>query len=331
MSGLSDLVSEAIEHGARSLDDPSQEQILTALRRGRVRRRIRQAILSIGVILFVTGLAVPVAFLSGLRPPSGTVATPTPASSPSIGPSVVPPAGTTPLPNEPTLFVPATHREGESVVMPVTFPDGTTAEIRYPPGLKLAEMGVAPNTYGDLGGYCGGNLLVRPYDAKGEIFEGEAPLAVFEGAEGRRVGLWPGAKGWPSDYLVFQFGGWQVLVPCIPSSERARDEAAQWAALLGGHETAEGFLVLSSAPPLVLAGDADGPELFFGVGDQFLTFEVARECSGEDVYRAADYARWCLSDGARWLTIKSYGDDSSFTNAVIEGLQVGNPRVAEDS
>jgi hypothetical protein len=42
-------------------------------------------------------------------------------------------------------FVPATRLEGDLRVMPVTFPDGTTAEVVYPSGLQLAELGVRPS------------------------------------------------------------------------------------------------------------------------------------------------------------------------------------------
>ena len=45
-------------------------------------------------------------------------------------------------------FVPSTHVEGGSVVMPITFPDGTTAELVYPPELDLSGMRVQPYSSG---------------------------------------------------------------------------------------------------------------------------------------------------------------------------------------
>src|SRR5687767_5790782 len=39
-------------------------------------------------------------------------------------------------------FVPSTTREGGRTVLPITFPDGTTAELTYPKSLDLARMGV---------------------------------------------------------------------------------------------------------------------------------------------------------------------------------------------
>ena len=41
-------------------------------------------------------------------------------------------------------FVPATRAEGDSVVLPVTFTDGTSAELVYPRRLGIAALGVAP-------------------------------------------------------------------------------------------------------------------------------------------------------------------------------------------
>lgn len=47
-------------------------------------------------------------------------------------------------------FVPAIQREGNRVVLPVTFPDGTSAELVYPPELEIAELGVFPYTSGSF-------------------------------------------------------------------------------------------------------------------------------------------------------------------------------------
>ena len=41
-------------------------------------------------------------------------------------------------------FIPPTHRDGDRVVMPLTFPDGTRVTLTYPPELAIAELGVRP-------------------------------------------------------------------------------------------------------------------------------------------------------------------------------------------
>jgi hypothetical protein len=43
---------------------------------------------------------------------------------------------------EETRFVPPTYAEGDRVVMPVFFPDGSTAELTYPASLDLASLGL---------------------------------------------------------------------------------------------------------------------------------------------------------------------------------------------
>jgi hypothetical protein len=62
-----------------------------------------------------------------------------------------PVASTSPTPLEEDVpsvdrFLPPTYEEGRKVVMPVTFPDGTTAEILYPPDLDLAGTNIQPYT-----------------------------------------------------------------------------------------------------------------------------------------------------------------------------------------
>ena len=47
-------------------------------------------------------------------------------------------------------FVPGTYREGDRVVLPITFPDGTSAELVYSAELEIAELGVFPYTSGTL-------------------------------------------------------------------------------------------------------------------------------------------------------------------------------------
>jgi hypothetical protein len=48
-------------------------------------------------------------------------------------------------------FIPPTHRDGDRVVMPLTFPDGTRVTIAYPPQLAIAELSVRPYGSATLG------------------------------------------------------------------------------------------------------------------------------------------------------------------------------------
>ena len=57
-------------------------------------------------------------------------------------------------------FIPPTQREGSNAVLPVVFADGSSAELVYPPRLKLAELGVQPAT--SVGIYKGKSRFVHP-------------------------------------------------------------------------------------------------------------------------------------------------------------------------
>jgi len=41
-------------------------------------------------------------------------------------------------------FIPETRIEGSRIILPVTFPDGSTAELAYPDSLDIAGMGARP-------------------------------------------------------------------------------------------------------------------------------------------------------------------------------------------
>jgi hypothetical protein len=97
------------------------------------RRPVRWILYGIGyVAVLAAAIFLPLRLLAPLRP----------AAVPVPGPSV------TAEPSMPAAFVPPTYREGNSVVLPVTFPDGSAAELVYPSDLDLASMGVRPYIVG---------------------------------------------------------------------------------------------------------------------------------------------------------------------------------------
>lgn len=93
----------------------------------------------------------------------------------------------------PAAFVPPTYRE-DSVVLPVTFPDGSAAELVYPSDLDLASMGVRPYIVG-----CGRdfNFFYR-HDPKGTWYDGDRPLETYTGAEQAKSPCGRAGKAWTS-------------------------------------------------------------------------------------------------------------------------------------
>ena len=60
--------------------------------------------------------------------------------------------------------------------MPVTFPDGTTAELLYAPDLALEELSVYPDAFAKGGpSACGLAVYATRYDPHGVWIRGDAP------------------------------------------------------------------------------------------------------------------------------------------------------------
>ncbi|HZB04566.1 MAG TPA: hypothetical protein VE737_09645 [Actinomycetota bacterium] len=284
------------------------------------RRPARWILYGTGYVgVLAAALFLPLRLLAPLRPAAGPVP----------GPTV------TPEPPGPTAFVPPTYREGHSVVMPVTFPDGSTAELFYRPELDLASMGVRPYAAGCQRDF---NLFYR-HDPRGAEYGPEGPLTTYRGAGGSEVTLWKGRQG-VDLYLRFQFEDWTVLMYDYANglSDRQRAACAQ---ALHGRQTNEGFLVLSipDPPPTITSLAEAGQhlsrsELMFGDLDPGLLLFPGR-CQPSPEDRAIDrtngdpetFASWC--DPIASMTVHVYDDqDPDFIRAVRRGLEFRNVHLA---
>jgi hypothetical protein len=240
-------------------------------------------------------------------------------------------------------FTPPTRREGAVTVLPLVFPDGTTAELRYPPALDLAGSGVWPTISGALGNDPGtGRDLVFTYGDAAGLAAGPAPVACYRGPGGGQVELWrtqdPDIRYW----LLFRFGAWTVaLWDGNAGRLLSHLERAAWARSLVGHETGSGWLRLRGRRPLRLGAEHDGDvRLRLGdldpravllwpvrcrpprrpgtvtIGGHAVAVEVGREW----------FASWCLPDAP--MAVHAHDADGTFGRAVIQGLQVRDVRHA---
>jgi hypothetical protein len=250
-------------------------------------------------------------------------------------------------------FVPPTYREGGRVVLPITFPDGSRAELLYPPELEIAQLGVFPYTSGTL-------RRISPTPARGDSVardfvihygdldallvsrnEGKPPrlLAQYEGGDGQTVGLWDFGWNDTAHYLGFQFGRWAVLVYDYIAEGAAMTEAerASWAASFAGRKTDEAFLLLEGSGPLRLArvGEHAGPRLTFSAGEPTRALLLfPGECrphpdqtllvDGTRVQWHGRFASWCLSGS---MNVHAEGS-RDFIGALIRGLEVRNVAIA---
>lgn len=236
----------------------------------------------------------------------------------------------------PPPFVPRTYREGETVVMPVTFPDGSTAEVVYSRELDLASRGVRPYTWALLEtsyGSLGRDFRIDPGRLE-DVWRGD-PIRDYEGADGVSVPFMRDVGGDGMDYLAFGFGSWTVSVYDYPvgGARMTEEERSIWARSLTGHETEDGFLLLQARPPLRLARAGEYPspmELWLGGPDGGVEIWPVERCSPKQRFeRSAGYASWCDPEARMYVGVQG---DKEFVDAVLaSGVRVRNVVLARTS
>lgn len=229
------------------------------------------------------------------------------------------------------------------MVLPVVFPDGSTAELRSPPELDLASVGVWPRTSGALGkdAATGRDLLIVYGNAEG-LTAGTAPVACYQGADRGQVELWQARDPEVGFWLLFRFGAWTVaLWDGNAGRLMGHQDRAVWARSLVGRQTKGGWLVLSGKRPLRLGAEHDG-DVQLQLGDlsprAVLLWPV--QCASRrrpDTTMIGGHAV-DLDVGSQWfasyclpkapMEVHVHDSDGSFGQAVIEGLQVRNVRHA---
>jgi hypothetical protein len=204
----------------------------------------------------------------------------------------------------PAIFVPPTQRNGERVVMPLTFPDGTRITLAYPPELAIAELGVRP--------YGSGTL------------RGDSPHPGRSDLVGRDFVIHYGAAELRPRSLGVELGRWTVEIYDYGAGDPAAmtdAERRSFRSSLHGRETADGFLVLEANPPLTLAeaNEHAGPALEFGLSKRapWLLLALAR-CGPRAESDSPGFSSWCLSDS---IVAHAYGG-RRFRAAAAEGIEL---------
>jgi hypothetical protein len=312
------IVRGLVHRTAQEIEAPSGGA-KAAIERARAHRRLRIAGVLMGSLVATAALLLPLLALLELRdrPASVRRATPTPAPSPSTEISVAPPEGPGPFHGKP-------YREGASLVMPITFPDGTTAEVVYPTTLELGTEYVWPGAFvqgGPRG--CYEEIHFSRSEIVGNFTSSGPPLAVFEGIHGDPVALWSG-KRWlqPLDVLAFDFGDWVAMVFCQVDDV---DTLSTLAGSLDGHPTPDGLFVVTPRPPIRLVdrGFQVGPRVTLDSGrTPLLLVELTVSgCSPSP----AEIVQGSSVDGCFHGGIGLYAQGNhEFLKAVSEGLQVRN-------
>lgn len=231
---------------------------------GRGRRRW----VGIGVVLAL--LAICIVSLLASRD-----AEPEQVPSPTAAPVPGPIRSLTRIEGAPNVVRAPAKVKGGDEVIPVVFPDGRHADVRYPAELRLNELGARPFVGAWVAGHYRG--LYAPYGGEMEISRGGQPIRNLT----PNVTLWPRQPGGgsPGQMLMFSFGKWRLAMYDQPDGLTFEERLAA-AKSLRGKVGKDGYLVLSGSgdairlaePGETAQGDPVGPQLWFGggVGDMVM-------------------------------------------------------------
>jgi hypothetical protein len=215
------------------------------------------------------------------------------------------------------------------VVMSITFPDGTKAEVVYPALLDLGTEYVHPGAFtrGVPKG-CYEEIHFSRSQVVGSWIAPEPPLAVFEGVHGDPVALWPG-KRWlqPLDVLAFDFGDWVAAFFCEVDPGEDADDLSAVARSLDARPTGDGLVTVSARGTLRLVQDGfqvgprvtlENPATPDSVTLVQLTITGCAPSPSRIVQRSTTHR--CFQGG---IELYAAGRPS-FLKAVAEGLEVRN-------
>lgn len=218
-------------------------------------------------------------------------------------------------------FIPPSSRQGERVVLPLTFVDGATVELTFPDSLDLGgfEFSVAAQVDWLDDSCCSRPLTILHAPVRA-LFAGAAPTEP-EAEIASLVGFYEGTE--PGEgYLAFEYGEWAVLVP---SDGLSREERA-WASALVGAETEDGFLTLDPAPPIRL-NHVDAPDGRLSNGTDSVSF-LFRNCPPYPERTDRGYATRVHGEAGvsicppgTNLEVTVNGSDA-FTSAVVNELEI---------
>ena len=216
--------------------------------------------------------------------------------------------------------------EGSNEVVPIVFPDGTTAELVYPAELSsdaltvpFDELRARP----DPAGGPPGNMI-RPqivYGGVPEQYGIEGIVDCHQGPDGEPVPVWSSKDG---DLIVRRFGKWHVVV----FNRRSNLEA--WARHLEGEVLDGGWLVLRGGSELPIGPEndpGDAPLLLYA-RDRIINLwplDCAKRHKNEEPELSKvgrqSFVSYCLEDVQIEVHVQG---PQEFVEAIFNGLQVRN-------
>jgi hypothetical protein len=233
------------------------------------------------------------------------------------------------------FWAPPVKREGERVVMPVTFPDGATAELVYPATLALERLSVYPDAFAALEGRsssCDWPVHASRYDPRDGWLKGVEPLDSYVNEGGRAFELWKGPG--TQTYLITRAGPWNVIVLCGGAKEVV-GSLALWADLFSPRASDDGLLVLETTPPLALQLADEGATIRLSNRDVVVDVSSGRtacQARSPDMGFRDDVIQWCIdpAEGVYVYATAFRQAGTSILEGLVEGLEVRNYRAAPE-
>jgi photosystem II stability/assembly factor-like uncharacterized protein len=223
-------------------------------------------------------------------------------------------------------FVPPTTIENGLVVLPVTLPDGERFTLRYPPAMRIAQLGFAGGI-----SVSGAQVLVN-YTTIAHLYRDSKALATYPGANGGTVPVFQAYRPIrvngppPGDEMAFQFGPWLARISLEGKTGAQR---ATLARSLTGTVDANGYLLLHAQAPLAIGNQFDG--LFGAPITGANQVEVASHLyCGQPESDSTARRRFVNGDGSRgvaWCTGAlhfSATGSTSFVDLAANKLQVSS-------
>lgn len=241
---------------------------------------------------------------------------------------------------QPEPFIPPTERDGDRILMPITFPDGSEATLSYPIPLDLATLGVQPDvsyhrtdepeTWLPVVFQNGSDASIAPFvDRSGPdllVNHSSGGLDIWRFNDRWIRRLEQGSLEVPEAHWIrFRLPRWTVLV----AIRRLED----WQEVLENltvRETSSGFPVVDASGSIVLNeghSDAGGPQLSFGdrfpdpgtITDGDLVDLYPDPCTPGTELGPPGYGSSCLGHGDVFANVRG---EQAFVDDVIKGLHV---------
>jgi N-acetylneuraminic acid mutarotase len=225
-----------------------------------------------------------------------------------------------------TPFVPMhTESVGETII-PLVWPDGTSATFVVPSELDLLRNAdVKPSVSYLLTANPSPrfsiSLLHGPRGVESAYLSGSEPLRVVHDATGQEVELWA-ARRLPhvparAERLVFRTRSWTILVPVADAltAEEVADSLSV--------EERSGYPVIITRGPIALSdefGEGEGPQLdIFRPGDPFTYLQLApAQCHGVHEIGSV-FGATCLAEGRAYIDVEGR---TGLVRDLIEGARL---------